>query len=156
MKSQNLSLASPLTPSLPFLPYNFPPPRHYLNVSISIGLINTSFFRCLCLSSVLACCGREDGWWIGMESGLLVFWFGFNIISESFSFSVCLWSIIIYLLSLILSLRFPLIHHCWVCLRQRLWIMQWPFHWRSPAWPSLDTTGLNSIHHNNILPITGW
>lgn len=94
---------------------------------------------------------QEEGrmmYWNGKWAAVLLFCF--NIILESSSRSVCFWSIIISLLSLILSLRFPLIHHRWVCVRQPLWIMRWPFHWHGPGWPSLDTTGLNSIHHNSI------
>ncbi len=151
MKSQNLSLASPLPPSLP---HHTPPLPPYLNVSISIGLINTFLFRCLCvclcLCSALGCC-RGRGrmmYWNGKWA--VVLFFRFKIISESSSRSVCLWSIIISLRSLILPLCVPLIHHRWVCVRQRLWIMRWPFRWHGPAWPSLDTTGLNSIHHNSI------
>lgn len=135
---------------------NTPPylPPCYLNVSISIGLINTSLFRCLCvclcLNRLLGCGEREEGWCIGMISALLFFFFWFSIIYESLSLSLCLWSIIISLPSLILSFHFFLIHHCCVCVCVWLWIMQWPFHWHGPAWPSLDTTELNRIHHNNI------
>lgn len=89
---------------------------------------------------------------------LFLFQYHLWIFSLSLSLCVHLWSIIISLLSLILALEFPLIHHPWVCVRQRLWIMQWPFHWHGPAWPSLDTTGLNSIHHKNHLsgPNRDW
>lgn len=105
---------------------------------------------CLCLNSVLGCCEREEGWCIGMISALF------------FLFQYHLW--ISY------SLFMPLIHHylsplsnslfpfpsnpssvcvC-VCECAQLWMMQWPFRWHGPAWPSPDTTGLNSIHHNSI------
>lgn len=140
MKSQNLSPASPLTPSPAWHP---PPPPLYLNVSISMELINTSCFRCLCVPVVCFGMLGEGGgmmYWMGKWS--VVLFFCFNITSESFSLCVCVWSIITPPPhSLILSLRSdsdPSL--LGVCARQRLWIMQWPF---PLTWPRLTQPG----HH---------